>query len=185
MKNSKHFKMMPIGPLMIEHRLIERMVKLMKNKLERIVQEKQVNTNFIEIAVDFFRIYADRCHHGKEEDILFVELANKNLSSEHKKIMSELVNEHILARKTVGRLVGAKARYIQGMADAEQEIVECLGLLVEFYPAHIEKEDKHFFIPCMAYFTQKEQDQMLEESWEFDRKMIHEKYQNIVKGLEK
>jgi hemerythrin-like domain-containing protein len=49
---------------------------------------------------------------------------------------------------------------------------------------HIEKEDKHFFIPCMIYFTQKEKDQMLEEGWEFDRKMIHEKYQNIVKELE-
>ncbi|MCJ7508293.1 MAG: hemerythrin domain-containing protein [candidate division Zixibacteria bacterium] len=184
MKNSKNFKMMPVGPLMIEHRLIERMVKLVERKLERIIQEKQMNTNFIEIVVDFFRTYADRCHHGKEEGILFRELVNENLSSEHKKIMDELINEQILARKTVGRLVGAKERYTQGMTDARPEVVECLKLLVEFYPAHIEKEDKHFFIPCMTYFTQKEQDQMLEEGWEFDRKMIHEKYQNIVKELE-
>jgi hemerythrin-like domain-containing protein len=184
MKNSKSFKMMPIGPLMIEHRLIERMVKLMKNKLERIAQEKQLNTNFIEIAVDFFRTYADRCHHGKEENILFRELNKKELSWEHKKIPNELIEEHVFGRKTVGRLVDAKERYAQGMADAKKEAVEYLRLLVEFYPVHIEKEDKHFFIPCMSYFTQKEKNQMLEEGWEFDRKMIHEKYQNIVKELE-
>ena len=24
---------------------------------------------------------------------------------------------------------------------------------MQFYPAHIEKGDKHFFYPCMDYFT--------------------------------
>jgi hemerythrin-like domain-containing protein len=170
---------------MIEHRLIERMVRLVKNELNRIIEEKQVDTNFIEIVVDFFRTYADRCHHGKEENILFRELNKKELSGEHKKILNELIEEHILGRKTVGRLVDAKERYAQGMADSKKETLECLKLLVEFYPVHIKKEDKHFFIPCMSYFTQNEKDQMLEEGWEFDRKMIHDKYQNIVKEFEK
>jgi hemerythrin-like domain-containing protein len=55
---------------------------------------------------------------------------------------------------------------------------------VKFYPKHIEKEDKHFFIPCMDYFSQKEKDKMFEESWEFDRKLFHEKYTKIVEALE-
>ena len=173
--------MMPIAPLMIEHRLIEKMVRLMEGELHKIDQGGEADPVFIERAVDFFKTYADRCHHGKEEDILFRDLSQKKLSLEHKRIMDELINEHIFGRKTVGRLVDAKEKYTQGMADAQKEIVECLKLLVELYPAHIEKEDKHFFIPCMAYFTRKEQEQVLEEGWEFDRKMIHEKHQNIVK----
>ena len=48
-----------------------------------------------------------------------------------------------------------------------------LNKLVEFYPEHIAKEDKNFFI---AYFTSKEMDDMLNEFWEFDKKLIHEKY---------
>jgi len=34
------------------------------------------------------------------------------------------------------------------------------------------------------YLNKKEQDDMLEEFWQFDRMLIHEKYQNIVEGLE-
>jgi hypothetical protein len=55
---------------------------------------------------------------------------------------------------------------------------------VTFYPAHIAKEDKHFFIPCMEYFTKKEQDSMLQAFWDFDRRLIHEKYRGLVERLE-
>lgn len=184
MQKYKKFKMMPIGPLMIEHRLIERMVELAKQELERIAEGSRVNADFIEVAMDFFRTYTDRCHHGKEENILFRDLAKKKISSEHKKILDELIEEHVFGRKTVGKLIDAKEKYINGEQDAVKEIIKHLKTLVEFYPVHIQKEDKHFFIPGMAYFTQEERDGMLDEGWEFDRNMIHEKYQNIVKQLE-
>jgi hemerythrin-like domain-containing protein len=57
--------------------------------------------------------------------------------------------------------------------------------LAEFYPKHIEKEDKNFFFPCMEYFTKNEQDVMLDEFWEFDRNLIHEKYRKMVKGYKR
>jgi hemerythrin-like domain-containing protein len=176
--------MMPIGPLMIEHRLIERMVKVIRGELQKISEENEVDVLFIDTAVDFFRTYADRCHHGKEEDILFRDLDKKPLSTEHKKTMQELIQEHVYARKTVGRLVEAKEKYIQHDNNALEDIVAIISELVEFYPKHIEKEDKHFFIPVMKYFTKQEQDDMLQEFWEFDRKLIHEKYKAVVERLE-
>jgi hemerythrin-like domain-containing protein len=55
-------------------------------------------------------------------------------------------------------------------------ISENLRKLVEFYPKHIEKEDKVFFPAARAYVTDSEDQAMLAEFWEFDRRMIHEKY---------
>ena len=78
--------MLPIGPLMIEHRLIERMISVMQSELQRIEKCKKADSVFIETSVDFIKTYADRCHHGKEEDILFRELKGKNVSDEHKQI---------------------------------------------------------------------------------------------------
>ena len=176
--------MMPIGPLMIEHRLIERIVPVLKEELRRINETNEVNPVLIETAVDFFRTYADRTHHGKEEDILFRDLKKKQLSPEHQKIMDELVEEHVYARKTVGNLLKAKDSYMQGNKNALKDVIDRINDLIELYPAHIEKEDKRFFIPVMDYFSKQEQDDMLQESWEFDRKMIHEKYKNIVEHLE-
>ena len=49
---------------------------------------------------------------------------------------------------------------------------------------HIETEDKHFFIPCMTYFSEGEQVDLLARMHEFDRQLIHEKYSGIMESLE-
>ena len=74
---------------------------------------------------------------------------------------------------------------MQGGLSALKELGESLSEMVKLYEAHIYKEDNHFFYPCMKYFSQEEQDDMLEEFWEFDRKLIHEKYQRVLAELEK
>jgi hemerythrin-like domain-containing protein len=177
--------MMPIGPLMIEHRLIEKMISLMDLEITKMKKHRKANPLFIETAVDFIRMYADRTHHGKEEDILFRDLEKKTLSPNHTKIMEELVEEHVWARNRVSKLVDAKKEYEEGKIEIVDEIINIMSELTEFYPKHIEKEDKHFFIPVMKYFTQEEQDAMLDEFWEFDKTLIHEKYKQVVENLEK
>ena len=176
--------MKPIGPLMWEHRLIEKMARLFKVEIERNTAQKSVNTGFIDAAVDFFGTYADRTHHGKEENILFKELAKKRLTPEHARIIDELMEEHVFARKTVRRLSEANEQYLKGQETARKEIIACLTELANLYPPHIEKEDKQLFYPCMNYFSQEEQDSMLQKFYEFDRNMIHEKYRKVVEKYE-
>ena len=67
---------------------------------------------------------------------------------------------------------------------AVKDILENLEILVKFYPQHIEKEDKHFFLPVMDYFSDAEKAAMLKEFEEFDQKFIHFKYGEIVIELE-
>jgi len=110
--------MKPIGPLMIEHRLIERMIRIIGEEIGTMTGNRKVDTVFVDTCVDFFRTYADRTHHGKEEDILFRDLARKKLSVEHKKVMDELVEEHVYARNVVGKLHEAGSRYLAGDATA-------------------------------------------------------------------
>ena len=177
--------MMPIGPLMIEHRLIERMIAAMRKELTLFEKEKTVDPEFLERAVDFIRTYADRCHHGKEEDILFRELRERRLKDEHQHTLEELIEEHRWARKVTARLAEANKKVIKGDRNAMSTVIDCMKSLVQFYPKHIEKEDKHFFIPCMDYFTEAEQQAILGEEWEFDKNLIHEKYRNMVIAVEK
>ena len=174
-----------IGPLMKEHRLIERMVALMKEKVNEINKTGDIEPSFVEAVVDFLRTYADRTHHGKEEDILFRELAKKPLSLEHDKMFGELIQEHILGRKLVSNLDSAKENYLRGANDSLQDIKTFLNKLVRFYPMHIEKEDRHFFYPCVEYFNTREQNRMLQEFRDFDQQLIHEKYNKTVDELEK
>jgi hemerythrin-like domain-containing protein len=169
---------------MIEHRLIERMITLIKQKLGQIESTNQVDPLFIDTVVDFIGIYADRTHHGKEEDILFKKLENKQMSDQDRRIMDELVDEHALGRKTTKELVEANAQYRVGEKIALAVIVSKLKKLVNFYPKHIEKEDKVFFPSYMKYLSDEEDQLMLEEFYEFDREMIHEKYKSVLQKLE-
>jgi hemerythrin-like domain-containing protein len=172
------------GPLMIEHRLIERMLAIVKPILSGIEKTNRVDPLFVDVAVDFIRIYADRTHHGKEEDILFRELGKKPLSAEDRRVMNELVEEHVFGRRTTAALVETNTRYRNGDQAALTEIAAHLKTLAGFYPKHIEKEDKRFFPSSRTSFTEEEDQSMLAEFWEFDRKMIHEKYRSVVAALE-
>jgi hemerythrin-like domain-containing protein len=98
--------------------------------------------------------------------------------------MRELVKEHDQGRECVRRLAGARDSYAHGSTEALHDILAAFDELVQFYPKHIEKEDRHFFLPCMQYLTKDEQAKMLDEMEEFDRKIIHEKYRKIVEELE-
>jgi hemerythrin-like domain-containing protein len=177
--------MMPIGPLMIEHRLIEKVIELIRIESEEVKNGEKINESFIDMAVDFIRIYADRTHHGKEEDILFRDLGNKKLSGEDQKIMNELINEHTIARNTVKMLENAKVRYFAGEKEKLPIILQMFDAIVSLYPNHIRKEDKVFFPSSMKYFDKEEQKKMLEEMWGFDRNMIHEKYRLVYEKLKR
>jgi len=177
---------MPVGPLMKEHRLIERMIKLMKQGLSYIGKDRDKDIGFLESMIDFMSTYADRCHHGKEEGILFRQLRAKPLEPGLKGILEELIKEHAVARGELSSLRQAKDGYD---AKASQEsliqIRSHIEALLKLYPPHIEKEDKRFFLPVMKYLGKEEQASMLEEFRQFDEQLIHEKYKSLVECLEK
>ena len=174
----------PVGPLIHEHRVIERAIRDLEHRIAIFEETRTVDPVYVDTVVDFIRTYADRCHHGKEEDILFRELATKPLSEDLARMMAVLVEEHRFARATTQRLVEQNARYVAGDASAVERIAEAARVLVEFYPLHIEKEDRRFFKPCLEYFTEDERASILAEEHTFDRMLIHEKYLSVVERLE-
>lgn len=176
--------MWPIGPLMHEHRLIERMLAVIRRDLARVEAGGPVDHDLVAQATEFFRSYADRCHHGKEEDILFRELAKLDLAPELKAIMAELVEDHRQGRQRVGAVVQANQRLAAGDGQAQAALLEGLGWLCDFYPRHIAKEDKHFFFPCMELFSDAAKQAMLAEFYAFDQRLVHEIYRQRVETLE-
>ncbi len=174
--------MKPTGPLMIEHRLIERMLALFADGQRRMSDTGTADHGFLGISLDFFRTYVDKFHHGKEENILFKELAAKPLSSEDRNMLNGLIEDHGRMRHAVERLTDIAA--VQDGAASTAAIAEHMETLIKGYPAHIEKEDRHFFISGMNYLNADEQASMLEKMGEFDRNFTQQRYLAIVRELE-
>jgi hemerythrin-like domain-containing protein len=163
--------------------MIEHMLALFAGEQRTITESGAVDYGFLDIAVDFFKTYVDKFHHGKEEDILFRELAAKPLSPEDRKILNELIDEHVRTRKTVEKLDSARRQQIDKKI-APAEIAKHMETLIKWYPVHIEKEDKRFFLSAMNYLSSEEQAAMLEKSREFDRSFTQHRFVGIITELE-
>ena len=75
---------------MIEHRLIDRMIALLRKEADRMERDKNIRAEFLDMAIDFIHTYIDRCHHGKEEDILLKALDRKMVADEHRRIRTAI-----------------------------------------------------------------------------------------------
>ncbi len=174
--------MKPIGPLMIDHRVVERMLALLERENKRMRETGAPDYAFIDKAVAFFETFVDRFHHGKEERILFSLLSAKSLSQEHSEIMRQLIAEHAHTRDALHEF-----RQTMYRRATDKELLDAaVGLfetLIKWYPLHIEKEDRHFFIPAMEYFSEQEQAAMLEDFSRFDMSFVHERYEEMIREL--
>jgi hemerythrin-like domain-containing protein len=98
-----------------------------------------VNWTHAAQVLDFLRTFADRCHHGKEEDLLFPALARMGMPTDGGPIGV------MLAEHTQGRAA------IRGMADAiEQQYPGDFAAFARQYIAllreHINKENNILFM---------------------------------------
>lgn len=175
----------PAGPLMHEHRIIERIVPVLAHQLASIESEGRVDPEALSRATDFLRTYADRCHHGKEEDILFRRLVHKPLEEDLARTMDHLIDEHALARAYTRRLIHSNRRYNSGELHALDVVGSALRGLVGLYPRHIQLEDRHFFRQAMEYFGRDERNDIMREFEEFDRALMHDYYRAVVEDLER
>jgi len=178
-------KSYPYLPLMHEHRIIERFLKAINNEVKMMRYKKELNPAFVEMSVTFLSMFADKCHHGKEEGILFKALQGKKLNYRHKETMELLIGEHQFARQLTSAVSDAKRRYIKGDKKALSVIIECIDHLVDMYPGHIYREDNEFFVPVMKYFSDDELKKMVEAEKEFDKDFQHQKYELLVTKMEK
>jgi hemerythrin-like domain-containing protein len=98
---------------------------------------------FLEI-VEFMRMFADKCHHGKEEVHLFSVLVQKGVPVTGCPI-GALTHEHQQGRALVSGLAEAAQAYARGDGVAIASLVETLHGITELYPNHIWKEDYLLF----------------------------------------
>ena len=95
-------------------------------------------------CVTFIRLYADACHHGKEEDLLFPELESAGLPRETGPI-AVLLQEHAQGRAYARYMAGALEGAGAGDATARATLRNAAIGYVNLIRAHIQKEDNVLF----------------------------------------
>lgn len=128
----------PIDDLSAEHRAIETLLDALEQEASRLAAGGALRREWLTEAVTLLQEFADRCHHGKEEGLLFPELGRHGLSCDHGPI-PVLTGEHDQGRALIEQLWRANER------GNRPEITGTIAAYAGLMRQHIQKEDQILF----------------------------------------
>ena len=153
-------------------------------KLER---GEDVAPELLDKAVDFIRTFADRCHHGKEEDLLFPLMEERGLPKESGPT-AVMRTEHEDGRRFVRVMAGAIDRYRGGERGAVGELISNARGYINLLSQHIPKEDNILYPMARQFITPTDERELLEKFEKVEKERIgegkHEEYACLVEVLE-
>ena len=177
----------PFEILVEEHRVIEQVLRCLEKMTRRFEAKKKIDTAAATDALEFFKNFADKCHHGKEEDRLFPALEKKErfpggcgptevmrAEHEHGRTLVRGMSEAIAdAKRKEPVAVGRFSRYAR----------RYVALLRE----HIHKEDNCLFPNAMRSLKEGEREALRHafEKVEHEEMGVgtHEKFLSLANSL--
>lgn len=130
-----------IEVMMAEHRLIERMLKVMRKACYGVMQGEAINYEDFDQMIDFVRNYADAHHHGKEEKFLFNEMVEHLGALGTKLVKNGMLVEHDLGRLHMQELTEALERVKAGDDESKLDVIANAISYTHLLARHIGKED--------------------------------------------
>ena len=158
-----------IDTLMNEHRVILSVLGSLENYVSQGQQGTTLDRYILGDYVEFFRNFADKCHHGKEEELLFRKMNDYGFSNDAGPL-AVMLGEHVQGRDHVRALAAiAAGTGPVSAADQIRAIQHALGFIF-LLRNHIGKEDQILFPMAMQYIPGEELDQLHEafESYEIN-----------------
>jgi hemerythrin-like domain-containing protein len=178
--------MRPTEVLMHEHRVIEQVIACLEEISNRCEAGQALDTISASEAIDFFRVFADRCHHGKEEDLLFPAMEEKGFSREQGPT-GVMLREHDAGRFHVDGMSKAIERVASGDVAAREAFIEHAREFAALLRQHIVKEDHCLFPMADRALSAADQDALSRSFAKVEHddlgKGVHEKYVGIADQL--
>jgi hemerythrin-like domain-containing protein len=134
------------GVLREEHKLILGVVDVLDRALDG-ADPQALPLDLIDECITFFRLFADACHHGKEEDLLFPELVAHGMPDDTGPI-AVMLAEHVQGRTYVRGMAETMEGARSGNEASIESLVANARNFIDLIRAHIGKED--FVLFAMA-----------------------------------
>ncbi len=178
--------MKPTEQLIKEHDSIKVMLKVIEKVSQKLEAGEEINYEHLDSIINFIRIFADKCHHGKEEDLLFSAMEEVGISKERGPL-GIMLSEHELGRKYVKGMDGGVARYKKGETKAALQIAENARNYATLLTQHIYKEDNVLYPMADMYLSENKQQELIEEFDKVEREKIgigkHQELRDILHCL--
>ncbi|MGI6731690.1 MAG: hemerythrin domain-containing protein [Anaerovoracaceae bacterium] len=169
--------------LINEHEGILFGLTILEKMANEVEQLEEIEVRDIEEMVNFFKLFADKCHHGKEEGLMFPAMERVGVSNEEAP-MEQLMLEHEEGRKYIA---GMDFSINNGALEGEKFILAARSY-ISLMRGHIDRENSILFPLGDKLIPMEEQKQLLEKFEEFEEIVmgegIHEKLHELLHDFE-
>ena len=178
--------MKPTDILKEEHRGIKLMLSILYRMCLKLQANEQVDLIHLEQSIEFFKGFADKCHHMKEENLLFPAMGKKGFPREAGPI-AVMLDEHTIGRRYIAAMTEALSAMKKGNVGASFDFVKAARGYISLLSEHIEKEDNVLFPMAEMHLSDEVQSTLAKEFELVEREEIgeskHEEYHEMMKVL--
>lgn len=168
-----------------EHEGIKIMLRILEQVCRQLEAAGILNKGHFEGILEFLSVFVDRCHHGKEEELLFPALIAAGVPKEGP--VAVLLHEHEMGRNYVKAMSQAHAAYLAEDGSSSEDIVQNARDYIALLKDHIEKENKVLFVTADSRLSEKTQNRLFEgfETIEAERIGVgrHEEFHDLLEKL--
>jgi hemerythrin-like domain-containing protein len=169
-----------------EHRVIERVLDCLEAIVRQARSAGRVDRQSAQDAVAFFRNFADRCHHGKEEVHLFPALEAKGFPRDGGPT-GVMLYEHEQGRMHVRGMDENIAAAADGEPAALERFIEHAEGYIALLREHIHKEDQILFQLADRTLGEEDQQRLLAAFQKVEAEEMgvdtHEKFLHVAEEL--
>lgn len=154
----------------------------------KLKKGEKVDALHLEQLLEFIRVFVDKCHHSKEEDLLFPAMEKAGVPNEGGPI-GMMLNEHDLGRGYVKNFAKAIEEYKKGDSKAAKQIIKNTSGYAVLLKDHIDKEDNILYMIADAHLSPKTQKDLLEKFEIVENEKVgkgkHEEFHQMLNKLKK
>jgi len=177
-----------ISLMIEEHKLIKRMLKVIRKASFILMKEDRYEDEDFRKIIDFVRNFADAHHHGKEEDFLFNRMISEIGGVAEKLVRNGMLVEHDLGRLHMMQLEEALNKVKKGDEEAKLDIIANAVSYSDLLTRHIDKEDKVAYTFAQKNLKENTIVKINEDCKVFEEKQkdkgIQKKYEKLVEEFE-
>jgi hemerythrin-like domain-containing protein len=144
-----------------EHEAILKILGATEEVVRRIEAGGSVHTETLNGLIEFFRLFADACHHGKEEELLFPFLEKRGMQRAGAPT-GVMLHEHEEGRGLVRQMAEAAEACNWG-EDSQKRFAAAARRYIELLRQHIFKENNILFVMAESMLTAEEQEKLAAE----------------------
>jgi len=180
--------MKPTETLKTEHRAILLMLKVAESVSRKLEAGESVPASDPARIVDFIQGFADKCHHAKEEDLLFPAMEKAGVPRQGGPI-GVMLSEHTEGREYVRRMKEAAEKYAAGEKESGVRFAENARAYAALLSQHIHKEDNILYPIADARLSLEIQTGLEKDFERVEEEVVgagkHEEYHRLLEELER